>query len=45
MHVHAFGMKLVSTWQTHYPADSVDVLFQTDDTFALLASVLSPPLG
>lgn len=42
--LHASFVKLVPAWKAHDATDAVDVLLQTDYTFALLAAVPTSPL-
>jgi hypothetical protein len=41
--LHARFMELVATGQAHNTADTIDILFQTDHAFTLLATVTAPP--
>jgi hypothetical protein len=42
--LHAGFVELVATGQAHHAADTIDILFQTDDAFTLFATVTTSPL-
>jgi hypothetical protein len=41
--LHARFVELVAAGQAHNTADAIDILFQTDHAFTLLATVTAPP--
>jgi len=40
---YALCVKLVAARQAHHPAYSVDILFETNDTLLLAATIPTPP--
>ena len=44
-YLHAIGMELMATGKTHDLANTIHILFKTDNTFLLPTTVAAPPLG
>jgi hypothetical protein len=42
--LHARFMELMTTRQAHHTTDAIDILFQTNNTFALLSAISASPL-
>jgi hypothetical protein len=38
-------MELVATWKAHDLANTIDIFFETDDTFLLSTTIPASPLG